>query len=386
MKNFEFSFPTHVVFGRHAESRLGELAQNFGSRAMVLYGSNRVKLSGLLPRLIQDLEAHGLTVTEFGGIQENPNISQAEAGRRLACETGASLLVAVGGGSVIDTAKAIAIGAKNKGTLWDFYLRRNQAADALPIGVVLTAAATASEANAVSVLCRDRTKIALDEPLSRPRFALMNPELTYTVPPYQTAAGAADIFAHAFERYFHKEQWGTLRCELCGSVMRTVIAELPRALASPCSYDARSQLMWAATVAHSDMAGLEGDFACHALSHILTEELGLAHGAALAILMPAWCAYIAERESATIAAFSRQIWQVPDAGCPLQTARAGAAAFREFIASAGLPTTLRAAGFPDLSPTGLADLAIPADGASIGGKFRPLYRDDVIALLRLAQG
>lgn len=206
MKNFTFSFPTQVIFGRDAETHAGALSAPFGPNVMLLYGSDRIRRSGLLGRLTADLEAHGLTVTLFGGIQENPVLSTAEEGRRLAKEKKITLLLAVGGGSVIDTAKAISLGAKNSVPLWELYSGKAQTQRALPIGVVLTTAATASEANGVSVLCHDvlHEKAALDEPLTRPRFALMNPVLTYTLPPRQTASCAVDIFSHAFERYFHK--------------------------------------------------------------------------------------------------------------------------------------------------------------------------------------
>lgn len=324
MKNFTFSFPTQVIFGRDAETHAGALSAPFGPNVMLLYGSDRIRRSGLLGRLTADLEAHGLTVTLFGGIQENPALSTAEEGRRLAKEKKITLLLAVGGGSVIDTAKAISLGAKNSVPLWELYSGKAQTQRALPIGVVLTTAATASEANGVSVLCHDvlHEKAALDEPLTRPRFALMNPVLTYTLPPRQTASCAVDIFSHAFERYFHKGQQGTLRSQMCAAVMRTVITELPRALAHPDSYDARSQLMWASTVAHSNMLGFEGDFACHALSHVFTTELGLPHGAALGILMTAWCKYMLtdETEAPTSAPWFGRSPPVPARFKPPKTA------------------------------------------------------------------
>lgn len=388
MKNFEFSFPTRVIFGRDAEGRAGELAAPFGPNVMVLYGSERVRRSGLLDQLTSDLEAHGLTVTQFGGIQENPVLSKAEEGRRLAKEKKITLLLAVGGGSVIDTAKAVSLGAKCTAPLWDLYQGKVKAQKALPIGVVLTTAATASEATPVSVLCHDQLhlKVALEAPLTRPRFALMDPQLTFSLPPRQTASCGVDIFSHSFERYFHKEQRGTLRSQMCAAVMRTVIAELPRALKHPDDYDARSQLMWAATVAHSDMLGSEGDFACHALSHTLTTELGLPHGVALGILMTAWCKYMLTDETQAIADFSTLVWQVSPGLSQMQTAQNGISAFQDFLCSAGLPVTLREAGFSDVSVEGLAEAALPGRTGTLGGNFRPLDYDAVLSLLQLAMG
>ena len=309
-------------------------------------------------------------------------------GRRLAKEKKITLLLAVGGGSVIDTAKAISLGAKNSVPLWELYSGKAQTQRALPIGVVLTTAATASEANGVSVLCHDvlHEKAALDEPLTRPRFALMNPVLTYTLPPRQTASCAVDIFSHAFERYFHKGQQGTLRSQMCAAVMRTVITELPRALAHPDSYDARSQLMWASTVAHSNMLGFEGDFACHALSHVFTTELGLPHGAALGILMTAWCKYMLTDETEAIADFCTLVWQVPSCPSQIQTAQNGISAFQDFLCSSGLPVTLREAGLCDVSIEHLARLALPDMAGTLGGNFRALDYGAVVSLLQLARG
>lgn len=389
MKDFEFSLPTQIVFGRGAEGRVGELAAGRGTSALLLYGSPRVKNSGLLGCVASSLEDRGIAVTEFGGIVENPTLEKAEEGCRLVREKKIDLLLAIGGGSVIDTAKAIAVGAPFDGPLWDLYETPDLAKSALPLGVVLTLAATASEANCVTVLHNTQIneKRAMTSPLVCPQFALMNPELTFSVPPYQTAAGSVDIFSHAFERYFHKEQSGTLRDQLCESVMRTVIAELPRALAHPRDYDARSQLMWTATVAHSNMIGLEGDFACHALSHVLTGELGISHGAALGILMVAWCKFMLAGEAEAIARFAHRVWQVPVAPMAVQTAQNGISEFQNFLCSVGLPVTLREAGFPDVDVADLARRAVPSPDGVVGtGAFQYLSLQDGISVLQLAMG
>ncbi len=388
MKDFEFCFPTKVIFGRDAQLRIGEFAAKYGTRAMLLYGSQRVKSSGLLPTIASQLTERKIWFTEFGGIEENPTLTKAEEGCRLARAEKVDLLVAVGGGSVIDIAKAISVGTGYDGPLWDLYEGTGHVSDALPVGVVLTIAATASEANCVSVLCNTRLglKLAMTNPLTYPKFALMNPELTYTVPPYQTAAGSMDIFSHAFERYFHKEQSGTLRDLLCASVMCTVVTELPKALSNPNSYDARSQLMWTATVAHSNMLGLEGDFACHALSHVLTNQFGISHGAALGILMIAWCSYMLGEEEKAISKFAKQVWQVPDTNHPGQTAQNGISELQRFTSSVGLPVTLREAGFPEADVEQLAAKAVDTTGGFIGGNFRRLYRKDIVRILQFAAG
>ena len=387
--NFEFYSPTRVIFGKGTEQRVGALVREYGgTRVLIVYGGKSAVRSGVLDRAENSLAEAGISSWTLGGVVPNPHLDKVYEGIRIGKENSIDFLLAVGGGSVIDTAKAISLGAKNSVPLWELYSGKAQTQRALPIGVVLTTAATASEANGVSVLCHDvlHEKAALDEPLTRPRFALMNPVLTYTLPPRQTASCAVDIFSHAFERYFHKVQQGTLRSQMCAAVMRTVITELPRALAHPDSYDARSQLMWASTVAHSNMLGFEGDFACHALSHVFTTELGLPHGAALGILMTAWCKYMLTDETEAIADFCTLVWQVPSCPSQIQTAQNGISAFQDFLCSSGLPVTLREAGLCDVSIEHLARLALPDMAGTLGGNFRALDYGAVVSLLQLARG
>jgi len=353
---------------------------------MLLYGSQRIKRNGLLNDITNQLSQYGIHTTEFGGIEENPTLAKAEEGCALATAKKIDLLIAVGGGSVIDTAKAISVGTQYNASLWNLYQGKGQVSSALPIGVVLTIAATASEANCVSVLHNTELgqKLSMINPLTFPKFALLNPALTYSVPAFQTAAGSTDIFAHAFERYFHKEQSGTLRDLLCAGVMQAVLNELPKALAQPDCYDARSQLMWAATVAHSNMLGFEGDFACHTLSHVLTTQLGICHGAALGILMIAWCKYMLAEEAQFIAKFAMQVWRVAEYGTSSQIAQNGIFEFQKFIYSSGLPVTLRDAGFPNVDPEQLALKAVEHTNGFIGGNFRPLYLKDIIGIFQIA--
>ncbi len=229
MKDFEFFLPTHIIFGKNAERQVGQLTAAYGKRVLLLYGSERVVKSGLLRSIQKDIEKYGGVCECYGGITENPLHTTAEKICTVVKEKQIDLLLAVGGGSVIDTAKAVSIGSCYAGNLWDFYSGKAVPQQALPVGVVLTMAATASEANCVSVLSNKKLgkKIAFYHPLTFPKFALLNPELTYTVPALQSAIGSIDIFAHAFERYFHLEQKGILRSGLCTAVMKTVLAELP---------------------------------------------------------------------------------------------------------------------------------------------------------------
>lgn len=389
MKDFEFFLPTHIIFGKHAERQAGRLAAVYGKRTLLLYGSERVVKNGLLPSIEKNIESCGGICERYGGITENPLLSTAEKICIFAKEKQIDLLLAVGGGSVIDTAKAVSIGSCYSGKLWDFYSGKAVPEKALPIGVVLTMAATASEANCVSVLSNETIgkKTAFYHPLTYPKFALLNPELTYSVPARQSAIGGIDIFAHAFERYFHLGQKGILRDGLCTAVMKTVLAELPLVQQNPDDYDGRSQLMWAATMAHSDMIGAEGVFACHEMSHILTEEYDLSHGLALGILMPAWCKYMLLDHAEEIAAFSQEVWDVPAEGKnAVAIAQDGISRFQDFICSVGLPVTLREAGISNVDSKWLAEKMLPDPETVVGENFQPLYQYDVQAIFELAKG
>lgn len=400
MNDFRFQLPTNIIFGRNAHTQAGILTASLGKRALILYGSPRIEKSGLLTQVTGLLDEAGVSWNTFSGITENPLLSTALDACQAVREWQADVLLAIGGGSVIDLAKAVSIGNGSPGgaVLWDYYEQKAIPQTSLPLGVILTMAATASEANCVSVLQNDMLgkKAALRCALTYPRFSLLNPELTYSVPARQTAMGALDIFAHAFERYFHLGQRGTLRTQLCTAVMKTVTEELPKVLAHPTGYDGRAQLMWAATMAHSDMIGFDGVYACHAMSHILTREFGLSHGSGLAMLMPAWCRYMADLHPQELAGFAKDVWGVgiaPDVSSSKvedDPARAaafqGIARFEDFIRQNGLPVTLREAGITDVDCPGLAALTVAANGRAIGESFQALDPAGMEAVYQTAAG
>jgi len=392
MNNFEFEIPTKIKFGENALSFLPSLTEEFcklGNKVLVLYGSDRVRKNGLYRELENALRERGFDCIPFGGIMENPILSTVEEAIRVAREEGVAMILAIGGGSVIDSAKAIALGCCYDGPVWDFYDGKQSAAEALPLGVVLTMAATASEANGVSVIWNKEINVkkALTEPLTRPAFALLNPKLTGTVPASVTAAGAIDIFAHAFERYIDLEEENTLRNHLCEAVMLTVAEVLPKTLAEPDSYEYRSQLMWAATVAHSNMIGFHGDYACHALSHVLTACFGISHGMGLGMLMPAWCRYMLQIQPEGIRKLFEAVWVNWKGNGTEGSIQDGIQEFEAFVRACGCPVNLREAK-PDLSVDeidldALVKKAIPTEGGFIGGGYRKLYRGDVRAILEM---
>lgn len=388
MKDFVWDNPTRIVFGHQAEEQIGKMTAPFGKKAMILYGSGRIRQNGLLDRIEDSLREAGVRVETFSGITENPELSMVEKISGIVRSKDIDVLLAVGGGSVIDAAKAVSIGSCNPEPVWNFFTRQAEPKHALPVGVVLTMAATASEANSCAVITNDRIgrKVAYAHPRLYPKFALLDPELTESVPPGQTAAGAIDIFAHAFERYFDRTEYGTLRRLLCTAVMRTVRIELPKTLAHPEDYDSRSQLMWAATMAHSDRIGFGGVFACHEMSHILTERFGLRHGVALAILMPAWLKYMMIPYPKEIAQFAIDVFDIPAEGrTMLDVAQDGISAFQHFINQNGLPVTLKDAGIQSVDSRELAEELLGGTG-TIGENFSKLGNLEVQDIFELCKG
>ena len=391
MTDFNFWSPTYFAFGRGAEARTGELVRRFGGRkALLHYGGGSAVASGLIGRIQASLSAAGVEFVALGGVKPNPRSSLVEEGVRLALAEGVDFLLAVGGGSVIDSAKAIAIGAANGGAWRRFYVGREVKVRpaipaALPVGVVLTIAAAGSEASTNSVvnLEPENLKRAAGGDILRPKFAVMNPELTMTLPPFQTACGLADMFAHLCERYFSPTKDVALTDNLCEAVMKTVVEEGARVMADPNDYQARANIMWAGTLAHNDIcgAGRVQDWASHGIEHELSALYDCAHGAGLAVVMPAWMTYVHATDDARFARFARNVFGVGIAESDADAALAGIAAFRSWLKSLGLPLTFaelgaRAEDIPLLVKT------LNLSGNTLGG-FRPLDEADVAAVYRL---
>ncbi len=391
MTDFDYWSPTYIAFGKGKESRTGELVRRFGgSKALLLYGGGSAVRSGLLARVEASLAEAGVAVAKLGGVKPNPRSSLVEEGVRLALAEGVDFMLAVGGGSVIDSAKAVAIGAANGGEWRRFYVGkevkvRPAIPAALPVGVVLTIAAAGSEGSTNSIinLEPENLKRGAGGDILRPRFAILNPELTTTLPPFQTACGLADMFAHLCERYFSPTPDVTLSDNLCEAVMRTVVEESAKVMADPSDYQARANVMWAGTLAHNDIcgAGRVQDWASHGIEHELSALYDCAHGAGLAVVMPAWMTYVHKTDPARFARFARNVFgvgrDVPDSDAAL----VGIAAFRAWLKSLGLPLTFAELGakeedFPTLVKT------LNLCGNTLGG-FQPLSESDVAAIYRL---
>ncbi|MGI6172763.1 MAG: iron-containing alcohol dehydrogenase [Christensenellales bacterium] len=351
MMDFSFYIPTRFEFGRGAEMKAGEMVRSLGgTHALIHYGGGSAVKSGLIGRVTKSLEDAGIKVETLGGAQPNPRDDLVYEGIRLARETGVDFIVAVGGGSAIDSAKAISNGALYDGDFWDFFCGKAVPQAALPVGVVLTLAAAGSESsNSCVIMQKDTlTKRGLNAEINRPRFALMNPELTYTLPPYQTACGATDIMAHIMERYFTNTPDVDVTDRLCEALLLTVIRAARKAIEHPHDYDARSQLMWAGTLAHNNTCGVgrEGDWASHQIEHELSGLYDVAHGAGLAVVFPAWLRYqLKHRDATRLAQFAVRVW-----GCemnfehPEETALQGIRAYEAFLKEIGMPITMKELG------------------------------------------
>lgn len=386
MENFIFQNPTKIIFGRDTERQVGREVKQYADRVLLHYGGGSIKRSGLYERVVASLKEAGVDFIELSGVQPNPRVSLIREGVELCRKHGIRFILAVGGGSVIDSAKGIAVGVPYEGDVWDFYLQKAVITEALPIGVVLTIPAAGSETSPASVVTNEEGALKRDigTDLIRPKFAILNPELTFTLPPYQTACGAADIMAHVMERYFTRVKQTDLTDRLCESTLKTVIKYTPLALQNPTDYAARAELMWAGTVAHSDLLGTGriGDWASHLIEHEISGIYDVAHGAGLAVVFPAWMQYVYQEDVQVFAKFAVRVWGVePDFDDPESTALAGIERLKAFFRSIGLPVTLTEL---KVGTDRLEEMAAKCTERGPVGNFKRLDREDVYRIYRLA--
>ena len=391
MNDFEFHSPTRFVFGKGAERRTGELVRAFGgTRVLLHFGGGSIRRNGVYDSVVAALGAAEVPFVELGGVQPNPRSTLVREGIALCRREKVDFVLAVGGGSTIDSAKAIAFGTLYDGDFADYYFGKDvknqpHVPAALPVGTVLTIAAAGSEGSANSIinlepgnLKRGATGDAL-----RPRFSVLNPEFTYSLSPFQTACGLTDIFAHVVERYFTPTADVEITDELCEAVMRTVVRESARVMADPRDYGARANIMWAGTVAHNNICGVgrAQDWSSHGIEHELSAFYDCAHGAGLAVVMPAWMEYVMDTDVARFARFAARVFDVA-ATDPVVASREGLSRYRAWLRSIGMPLSL--------SELGARAEDIPALVAKLGlkgntlGAFRPLDEMDVTRILELA--
>ena len=387
MENFNFYSPTEFVFGKGRENEAGTYVKKYGgTKVLIHYGGQSAKKSGLLDRVIASLDKEGVPYVELGGVQPNPRDTLVYKGIDLARTENIDFILAVGGGSVIDSAKAIAMGVPYEGDFWDFYSGKS-AAKALPVGTVLTIAAAGSEGSGDSVITKEdgMLKRGASSPAIRPRFSVMNPELTMTLPPYQTACGATDIMAHVFERYFTNTKEVEITDRLCEAVLATMVRETPRVIADPANYEARANIMWAGTVAHTNVVGVgrDQDWNSHGIEHELSALYDCAHGAGLAVIMPAWMDFVYKHDVMRFCQMAVRVF-----GCnmnyddPESTAVAGIKAFRRFLHDIGMPIN-----FIELGAK-VEDIPVLVEKFGLGdgqtGGFVKLSSTDVAEIYKIA--
>lgn len=387
MNNFEFCCPTKIIFGRNTEGRVGTEAGKFGKKVMLHYGGGSIKKSGLYDRVTASLKEAGLEFVELSGVKPNPGLGLVREGIRFCRESGVDFILAVGGGSVIDSAKAISMGLHYGGDVWDFFSGKAAVKEVTPLGVVLTIPAAGSEASNGTVITNEEGwyKRPYGDQLLRPGFAIMNPELTYTLPAYQTACGAADIMAHVMERYFTNAADVDLTDRLCEAVLKTVIKNTPIALKEPNNYAARAEIMWASTLAHNDLLGTgrKEDWASHNIEHELSGIYDVAHGAGLAVVFPAWMEYVYRHDIERFAQFAVRVWEVDYAfENPEETALEGIKRMKRFFTEIGLPVSLKELSIPG---DRLEEMAEKATEAGTLGNFAKLGKADVLSILLLAR-
>lgn len=391
MKNFVYQLPTRFLFGRGAENEVGrEVRALGGTKVLIHYGGGSAVRSGLIDRVKKALDAENIGYVELGGVQPNPRDTMVYKGIALARREGVDFVLAVGGGSSIDSSKAIAHGLQYDGDFWDFFCGKAKPEKTTPLGVVLTMSAAGSESSNSCVITQEstRTKRGLRSELNRPRFAAMNPELAMTLPPYQIACGATDILAHIMERYFTCETEVDLTDRLCEGAMQAVIRAAKIAVKTPDSYDAQAQLMWGSTIAHNETLGVGrvSDFGSHQIEHELSALYDVPHGAGLAVVFPAWMRYQLSKNPMRFAQFAVRVY-----GCsmdfehPERTALAGVEAHEAFLREIGMPVTLHELGArtEDIPALAAKTKKTNLETMTTGGAF-PMTTQDVEAILHLA--
>jgi alcohol dehydrogenase YqhD (iron-dependent ADH family) len=390
--NFDFYAPARILFGRGEEKRVGKLVKPHASKVLLHYGGGSIKKSGLYDTAVASLKEYGVAFAELGGVKSNPRLSLVREGIELCKREKVDLILAVGGGSVIDSSKAIAMGVCYDGDIWEVYEGRGRIKKALPVAVILTIPAAGSESSGDTVITNEekQLKYGYGSPFLRPLFSIMNPELFFTLPEEQTAYGAADMMSHVFERYFTNTLHTDLTDGLCEAVLKTLMRNAPLALADPRNYEARCELGFAGTVAHNGLVGMgrEQDWACHNMEHELSAVYDVAHGAGLAVLTPAWMKYVYRDNINMFVQFAVNVMGVegsyrdPDA-----LVEEGIARLREFFNKLGLPATLSDIG---IDGRRLEEMAKKSTGAAFGeekplGGLKKLYWKDVLAIYKSAQ-
>lgn len=389
MENFTFYAPTYFSFGKGSEKDIGGLVKRFGGKkALVHYGGGSVKRNGVFDKVIASLKESNIPYVELGGVQPNPRSGLVYKGIDICRKENIDFILAVGGGSVIDSAKAIAAGTVYEGDFWDYYSTGKPVDRALPIGTVLTIAAAGSEGSPDSVITLEdgMYKRGASGEALRSKFSILNPEFTETLPAYQTACGISDIMAHVCERYFSNTKNVEITDRLCEGVLKAMIEESPKVIKNPHDYEARANIMWAGMVAHNNIVGVgrEQDWSSHAIEHELSALYDVAHGAGLAVIVPAWMKFVMKKNLGKFVQFAVRVW-----GCdmnfenPEMTAMEGINRYSAFLTSLGMPSNFKELGAKEEDIPALVKHLGATDENPIG-RYVKLGPKDIEAIYRLA--
>ena len=392
MFDFKYFTPTKVVFGKNTEEKVAELVQEFGGKKVLIhYGGGSVIRSGLMKRVTDKLDAAGIKYVMLGGAVPNPHLSLVYEGIELCKKEGVDFLLAVGGGSAIDSAKAIGYGLKNEGDVWDFYDYKRTAKDSMPLGVILTLAATGSEMSDSSVITKEEglVKRGYSSDFGRPKFAILNPELTMTLPDYQTACGCTDIMMHTMERYFTNGGNMELTDSMAEALLRTVKANALILAKDPKNYDARAEVMWAGSLSHNGLTGCGndgGDWMTHKLEHELGGLYDVAHGAGLAAIWGSWARYVYKNCLPRFKRYALNVMGVENKGTDEEIALKGIEAMEDFYREIKMPTNLRELGVKATDD----DLKLMAHKCAVGvngakGSARLLREEDMLEIFRMSR-
>ena len=392
MENFNYYTPTRVVFGRGTESETGALVKAQGcGKVLVHYGSGSVVRSGLLDRVYKSLDDAGISYVSLGGVVPNPRLSLVYEGIELCRKEGVDFILAVGGGSVIDSAKAIGYGLANEGDVWDFYEGKRMPSGCMPIGVVLTISAAGSEMSNSSVITNENgwLKRGCNTDYGRVKFAVMNPEITMTLPKYQTASGCVDIMMHTMERYFNQSENMELTDGISEHLIRTVMRNAKILMDEPDNYDARAEVMWAGSLSHNGLTGCGtdgGDWASHQLEHELGGMFDVAHGAGLAAVWGSWASYVLDARPARFAQFAVNVMGVEPGADDTETALKGIAAMEEFYRSIEMPVCVKDMGI-EMTEEQMQELAEKCSffGERTIGCVKKLNKDDIYQIYKNAR-
>ena len=386
MENFIFKNETKIIFGKGTENDVGKEILRFGKKVLFHYGGGSIKKSGLYEKIMKSLKENGIFVFELGGVRPNPVVSLIREGIKICRENNIDFILAVGGGSVIDSSKAISMGVNYQGDVWDFFEGKAKLESSLPTGVILTIPAAGSESSVVTVITNENglIKRGFHSSMLLPKFAILNPELTFTLPVFQVACGAADILAHTFERYFTQTKNVDLTDKLCEGLMKSVIKNSKIAISSLGNYNAMAELMWASTIAHNGILGTGRieDWASHRLGHELSALYGITHGASLSVIFPAWMKYVYQYNIKRFAQFAERVFNInTDFGDEKWLAQRGIDELVYYFKELGLPTTLSELKIPFDKIELMAEKAV-AKGPL--GNFTKIHKEDAIKIYELA--